>query len=97
MADASSAGSSGSSVYAVSEEKTNGTRLVRLLVNGETYVLRVILHSVHPPASLKRVLTINFRKLQNLKANGVIFDEQWKKLFPTSGDHPDSKSVAFIA
>ena len=36
-AAALSAGSSGSSVYAVSEEKTNGTRLSRLLVDGGTH------------------------------------------------------------
>ena len=92
-ADASSpVGASGSSVYAVSEEKTNGTRLARLLVDGGTHVLRKILHSVHPtPATLQHVLNNNLRKLQSLKSKHVIFDDQWEKLFPASGDpRPDS-------
>ena len=93
---ASSAGASGSSVYAVSEEKTNGTRLARLLVDGGTHVLRKVLHSVHPPATLHHVLNNNLPKLQSLKSRHVIFDDQWEKLFPTSGDPPDSKTFDII-
>ncbi|XP_020630672.1 uncharacterized protein LOC110067658 [Orbicella faveolata] len=93
---ASSAGASGSSVYAVSEEKTNGTRLARLLVDGGTQVLRKVLHSVHPPATLHHVLDNNLPKLQSLKSRRVIFDDQWEKLFPTSGDPPDSKTFDII-
>jgi len=89
---ASSAGASGSSVYAVSEEKTNGTRLARLLIDGATHVLREVLHSIHPPSTLQHVLNNNRRKLRGLKSRRVIFDDQWKKLFPTSGDPPDSKA-----
>ena len=85
-----SAGASESSQYAVSEEKTNGTRLARLLVDVGTQVLRKILHSVHPPVTLRHVLNNNRGKLQSLKSRGVIFDDQWEKLFPTSGDPPDS-------
>ena len=86
---ASSAASSGSSVYAVSEEKTNGTRLARLLVDGGTNVLRKVLHSFHPPATLQHVLNNNRRKLQSLRSRRVIFDDQWEKLFPSSGDPPE--------
>ena len=90
-AASSSVGVSGSSVYAVSEEKSNGTRLARLLVDVGTHVLRKVLHSVHPPATLQHVLNNNLRKLQSLKSRHVIFDDQWEKLFPTSGDpRPDS-------
>ncbi|KAJ7326579.1 hypothetical protein OS493_027533 [Desmophyllum pertusum] len=90
---ASSSGSSGSSVYAdVSEEKTNGTRLARLLVDGGTHVLRKFLHSIHPSATLQHVLNNNFAKLQRMKLKRVIFDAQWEKLFPSSGDPPDSKT-----
>ena len=91
-AAAPSAVSSGSSVYAVSEDKTNGTRLARLLVDGGTHVLREVLHSVHSPATLQHVLNNNLPKLQSLKSRRVIFDDQWEKLFPTSGDPPDSNS-----
>ena len=90
-AAASSTGASASSVYAVSEEKTNGTRLARLLIDEGTHVLRKVLHSVHPPATLQQVLNNNHRKLQSLKSKRVIFDDQWEKLFPTSGDPPDPK------
>ena len=91
-AAASSASSSGLPVYAVSEEKTNGTRLARLLVDVGTHVLRKVLHSVHPTATLQHVLKNNLRKLQRLKSKHVIFDDQWEKLFPTSGAPPDSKT-----
>ena len=91
-AAASSDGSCGISVYAASEEKTNGTRLARLLVDVGTHVLRKAFHSVHPTATLKHVLNNNLRMLQNLKFRHVIFDDQWEKLFPTSGDPPDSKT-----
>ena len=89
---ASSGGVSGSSVYAVSEEKSNGTRLARLLVDGGTHVLRKVLHSVHPPATLQQVLNNNLPQLRSLKSRRVISDDQWEKLFPTSGDPPDSKT-----
>ena len=88
----SSAGASGSAVDAVSDEKTNGTRLARLLVDGGTHVLRKVLHSVHPSPTLQNVLNNNLPKLQSLKSKRKIFDDQWEKLFPTSGDPPDSKT-----
>ena len=84
--------SSESSVCAVSEEKTNGTRLVRLLVDGGTHVLRKVLDSIHPPATLQPELANNLRSLHGLKSRRVISDGQWEKLFPTSGDPPDSKT-----
>ena len=91
-AASSSICTSRSSVYAVSDEKTNGTRLARLLVDGGTHVLRKVLHSVHPPATLQQALNNNLRKLQSLKSRRVIFDDKWEKLFPTSGAPPDSKT-----
>ena len=86
MADADSVGASELSAYAVSQEKTNGTRLARLLIDGGTHVLRKVLHSVHPPATLEDVLNNNRRKLEGC----VKFDDQREKLFPTSDDPPDS-------
>ena len=91
-AQTSSASSSGSSVYAVSEQKTNGTRLARLLVDGGTNVFRQVLHSIHPPKTLQHVLKNNLRKLQSLKSRRVIFEDEWEKLFPTAGDPPDSQT-----
>ena len=77
-------------VYDASEEKTNGTKLTRLLVDGGTHVLREFLHSIYPRDKLQLVLVKNRLKLQSLKLRRVIFDKQWDKLFPPSGDPPDS-------
>ena len=88
-AAASSTSPSMSSVCAVSQQKTNGARLARLLGDLGTHVLRKVLHSVHPPASLQHVLNNNHSKL---KSRRVIVNDQREKLFPSSGDPPDSKT-----
>ena len=82
----SSSDSGSGSVFDTSEEKTNGTRLARLLVDGGTHVLRKFLDSVYPePTLLANELKKNRTKFQTLKSKGVIFKEQWEMLFPTSG------------
>ena len=43
-------------------------------------------------ATLGNELNNNLPKLRNLKKRRVIFDGQWEKLFPASGDPPDSKT-----
>ena len=87
----SSSDSGSGSVFDTSEEKTNGTRLARLLIDGGTHVLRKFLDSVYPePTLLANELKKNRTKFQTLKSKGVIFKEQWEILFPTSG-LPDSK------
>ena len=93
---ASSSSSSGaaiaSSVFDVTEEKTNGTRLARLLIDGGTYVLRRFLHSMYPLETLEHVLQKNLPQLQRLKSKRVIFDDQWEKLFPLSGNPLDAET-----
>ena len=87
----SSSDSGSGSVFDTSEEKTNGTRLARLLVDGGTHVLGKFLDSVYPePKSLAKGLNKNSLKFQHLKSKRVISDHQWEKLFPPSG-LPDSK------
>ena len=87
----SSSDSGPGSVFGTSEEKTNGTRLSRLLIDGGTHLLRKLLDSVYPePKLLAKELKKNSVKFQNLKSKRVIFDHQWEKLFPPSG-LPDSK------
>ena len=81
-----------SSIFNPSQEHTNGARLARLLVDGGTQALRELLHSFIPPSSLQTVLNNNSALLQNLKKKGKLFDGQWEKLFPSSGDPPDSKT-----
>ena len=73
----------------VSQEKTNGTRLARLLIDEGTSALeRFLLFSIHPE-TLEDVLKKNLPKIQRLKSRGVIFDDQWEKLFPGTGDPPN--------
>ena len=87
----SSSDSGSGSVFDTSEEKTNGTRLARLIIDGGTYVLRTLLDSVYPePKLLAKELNKNFVKFQNLKSKRVISDHQWQNLFPPSG-LPNSK------
>ena len=87
----SSSDSGSGSVFDTSEEKTNGTRLARLLIDGGTHLLRKLLDSFYPePKLLAKELKKNSVKFQNLKSKRVIFDHQWEKLFPPSGP-PDSK------
>ena len=91
LLSSSDSGSASGSVFDTSEEKTNGTRLARLLIDGGTHVLRKFLDSVYPePTLLANELKKNRTKFQTLKSKGVIFKEQWEMLFPTSG-LPDSK------
>ena len=73
-------------VYNGSKEKTNGTRLARLLFDEGTHVLREFLYSFHPRDKLQIVLNNNRTKLRSR----VMFDKQWDKLFPPLGDPPDS-------
>ena len=89
----SSAAAIGSSVDDVTEEKTNGTRLARLIIDKGTYVLRrFLLSCISPPKTLGDLFQTNLRRLKNLKSKGVIIDDQWKKLFPSSGDPPDAET-----
>ena len=91
LLSSSDSGFASGSVFGTSEEKTNGTRLARLLIDGGTHVLRKFLDSVYPePTLLANELKKNRTKFQTLKSKGVIFKEQWEMLFPTSG-LPDSK------
>ena len=90
LLSSSDSGSASGSVFDTSEEKTNGTRLARLLIDGGTRALRKFLDSVYPePTLLAKELKKNARKFRNLKSKRVIFDHQWEKLFPPSG-LPDS-------
>ena len=80
------------SLFDTSKEKTNGTRLARLLIDGGTHALREFLHSLYPSATLPIVLNNNFTLLKGLHLRGKIFDGQWEKLFPPSGGLPNTKT-----
>ena len=75
-----------------SEEKNNFTRLARLIIDGGTYALKEFLHSIYPATALPTVLQINKPLFQILKNRRKLFDDQWERLYPSSGDPPDTKT-----
>ena len=81
------------SVFNTSEEKTNFARLLRLVIDGGTHVLREYLNRrIVPPVTLQDVLNTNKGKLGNLKSIKKISNIQWEQLFPPSGHPPDSQT-----
>ena len=80
------------SPLASSEEKTNGAKLSRLLIDGGTTVLRNVFNHHHPPANLAADLNANYSALNNLFLRRVLNGHQWDKLFPPGGAMPDSST-----
>ena len=78
------------SALASSEEKTNGAKLSRLLIDGGTSVLRNVFDSYHPPANLAADLNACYSSLNNLLRRRILNGHQWDKLFPPGGAAPDS-------
>lgn len=78
------------SVLDSSEEKTNGTKLLRLVIDGGTTVLREYLMKSTCP-TLQDVLLKHKGRLAYLKSlkKNILTDDQWKKLFPSSGVPPN--------
>ena len=80
-----------SNVLEASDEKSNGTKISRLLIDGGTYVSRIYFDSFHPPGTLQQVLSLEKKKLVKGKKRGLIRDFQWEKLFPSAGS-PNSET-----
>ena len=80
------------SPLASSVEKTNGTKLTRLLIDGGTTGLRKIFDSHHPPANLAADLNANKSILSSLLKKKVLRKPQWDKLVPPGGVAPDSNT-----
>ena len=78
------------SPLASSVEKTNGNKLSRLLIDGETTVLRNIFDSHHPPANLAANLSSRYIHpiLTSLRHRNILNGVQWDKLFPPPGGGP---------
>ena len=74
-----------SKVLEASEEKSNGTKILRLLIDGGTYVSRKYFDSFHPPGTLPQIISKEKKKLEKAKRKRLIRDDQWKKLFPSDG------------
>ena len=75
----------GFNVLEASEEKSNGTKILRLLIDGGTYVSRKYFDSFHPPGKLPQIISREKKKLEEAKKKRFIRDDQWKKLFPSDG------------
>ncbi|XP_067021106.1 uncharacterized protein [Acropora muricata] len=69
---------------ASTQEHINYASLSRLLIDVGTKVLCDTFNSIHPPANLHMVLSNPpvLTRLKSLKAKGVLYSSQWKKLFP---------------
>ena len=83
------------SPLASSREKTNGSKLNRLLIDGGTTVLRNIFDAIYPPANLVADLNANYSILNKLLRRRVLNRHQWDKLFPPGGMAPDSNTFDF--
>ena len=79
------------SPLASSVEKTNGSKLSRLLIDGGTTVLRTIFDRYHPSNRLSAGLKAHFLVLDELRRRSVLRPAQWVKLFPCGEAAPDSK------
>jgi hypothetical protein len=78
-----------SSVLESSEEKIYGFKLMRLIVDGGTEVLRNIFLSIHP-GNLHAVLSTHYPTLDPLyKTKKIITQPQWDKLYPPSPKIPN--------
>ena len=75
-----------------SVEKTNGTKLSRLLIDGGTSVLRKLFDRHHPPANLAADLSVCYSTLNNLLRRKIVNRHQWDQLFPPGGAAPDSNT-----
>ena len=76
------------SVLDSSDEKTNGFKLMRLIVDGGTEALRQTL-TKYCPGNLQVVLSTHHHTLLNLKINKIINQNQWDKLYPAASVPPN--------
>jgi len=67
---------------ASTKETTNYARLCRLLVDVGSQALRDTFNTIHSPANLQAVLTMNKSALQSLRTKKILSPSQWGKLFP---------------
>ena len=76
------------SVLESSNEKTNGFKLMRLIVDGGTEALRQTL-TKYCPGNLQAVLSTHHHTLLKLKINKIINQNQWAKLYPAGSVPPN--------
>ena len=91
------ASGSTSSLLGSSDETFNGTKLMRLILDGGTEALRKVFQGTHP-GHLQVVLsctcssssTCNYHCLSELKRRKIINQNQWDKLYPA---HPNKPNI----
>ncbi|CAB3987998.1 E3 ubiquitin- ligase DZIP3 [Paramuricea clavata] len=83
------ASSSTSSMLGNSDQTSNGTKLMRLILDGGTEALRNVFRNIHAAGNLQVVLYINQRILSNLKKSKIINQKQWDKLYPVPPNRPN--------
>jgi hypothetical protein len=71
--------------------KSNGAKLIRLIVDVGTETMRNYFDSIHPPATLNAVLHSEYDTLRRI---GAINRTQMQTLFPPSGMHPAMPSTS---
>ena len=81
------------SVFDSSDEKTNGFKLMRLIVDGGTEALRQTL-TKYCPGNLQNNLSKHQKNLSKLKSNklkpkNIINQKQWDKLYPAASVPPN--------
>ena len=76
------------SVLDSSDERTNGFKLMRLIVDGGTEALRQTL-TKYCPGNLQVVLTTHRHTLSKLKHKKIIKQSQWDKLYPAASVPPN--------
>ena len=77
------------SILGSSDEKTNGFKLTRLIVDGGTEALRKAFRKIHP-GNLQVVLSCNQPILSRLRSRPkIINDHQWEKLYPPASNPPN--------
>ena len=81
------------SVLDSSEEKTNGTKLLRLAIDGGTTVLRNYLMRSIIPSTLQDVLLNHMGRLYHLQSSKkIITSDQWNQLFPSTSVPPNPQT-----
>ena len=77
------------SILGSSDEKSNGFKLTRLIVDGGTEALRKAFRKSHP-GNLQVVLSCNQPILSRLRSRPkIINDDQWEKLYPPASNPPN--------
>ena len=77
------------SPLAASAEKTNGDKLSRFSIDGETTVLRKAFDDFYPPTNFASVLNGNYSILNNHLRKRIVNKDQWDELFSRDGVESD--------